>query len=47
MLFDCETQGQYKKDLIGLEFEPEVPGDTKIKGEEILNNMFGIRNGGT
>ncbi|KAG4912966.1 hypothetical protein JHK82_053546 [Glycine max] len=40
-------QGQFKNDLIGLEFEPEVPGDTKIKGEEILNNMFGIRNGGT
>ncbi|KAH1194661.1 ABC transporter G family member 15 [Glycine max] len=37
-------QGQFKNDLIGLEFEPEVPGDTKIKGEEILNNMFGIRN---
>ncbi|KAL5154861.1 ABC transporter G family member 15 [Glycine soja] len=39
-----ELKGQFKNDLIGLEFEPEVPGDTKIKGEEILNNMFGIRN---
>lgn len=44
MLFCCETQGQFKNDLIGLEFEPQVPGGTKIKGEEILHDMFGIRN---
>ncbi|KAK7378134.1 hypothetical protein VNO80_03571 [Phaseolus coccineus] len=36
-------QGQFKNDLIGLEFEPQVGGDTKIKGEYILDAMFGIR----
>ncbi|KOM38754.1 hypothetical protein LR48_Vigan03g213600 [Vigna angularis] len=36
-------QGQFKNDLIGLEFEPQVAGDTKIKGEHILQVMFGIR----
>ncbi|CAJ1912444.1 unnamed protein product [Sphenostylis stenocarpa] len=36
-------QGQFKNDLIGLEFEPQVAGDTKIKGEHILHVMFGIR----
>ncbi|XP_014495292.1 ABC transporter G family member 15-like [Vigna radiata var. radiata] len=36
-------QGQFKNDLIGLEFEPQVAGDAKIKGEDILQVMFGIR----
>ncbi|KAL1351256.1 hypothetical protein HN51_015181 [Arachis hypogaea] len=36
-------QGQYKNDLIGLEFEGMMPGDRKIKGEVILEEMFGIR----
>lgn len=40
--FSCETQGQFKNDLIGLEFEPLVPGGTKIKGEVILQDTFGI-----
>jgi len=43
ILFHCETQGQFKNDLIGLEFEPQVAGDTKIKGEHILRVLFGIR----
>lgn len=43
MLFHCETQGQFKNDLIGLEFEPQMGGDAKIKGEYILDAMFGIR----
>ena len=42
MLFYCDTQGQFKNDLIGLEFEPKVAGETKIKGEHILHAMFGI-----
>lgn len=42
VLFCCVTQGQFKNDLIGLEFEPLVPGDSKIKGEVILSDMFGI-----
>ncbi|MED6169545.1 hypothetical protein PIB30_022331 [Stylosanthes scabra] len=36
-------QGQYKNDLIGLEFEGMMPGDKKITGEKILKEMFGIR----
>ncbi|TKY62630.1 ABC transporter G family member 15 [Spatholobus suberectus] len=35
--------GQFKNDLIGLEFEPKVLGNTKIKGEEILHVTFEIR----
>lgn len=35
-------QGQFKNDLVGLEFEPLVPGGTKIKGEVILEDTFGI-----
>ncbi|KAF1881260.1 hypothetical protein Lal_00023296 [Lupinus albus] len=34
--------GQFKNDLIGLEFEPLVPGDAKIKGEVILQETYGI-----
>ncbi|XP_019424918.1 PREDICTED: ABC transporter G family member 12-like [Lupinus angustifolius] len=36
------TQGQFKNDLIGLEFEPLVAGDAKIKGEVILQDTYGI-----
>ncbi|XP_052210192.1 ABC transporter G family member 15-like isoform X2 [Diospyros lotus] len=35
-------QGAYKNDLIGLEFDPLVPGDPKLKGEDVIKNMFGI-----
>ncbi|KAK4492355.1 hypothetical protein RD792_003159 [Penstemon davidsonii] len=35
-------QGAYKNDMIGLVFDPLVPGDPKLKGEDIISNMFGI-----
>ncbi|XP_034688533.1 ABC transporter G family member 15-like [Vitis riparia] len=35
-------QGAYKNDLIGLEFEPLISGDPKLKGSEIITNMLGI-----
>lgn len=40
-MYEC-GQGQYKNDLIGLEFEPPVGELTKLKGEEILQQTFGI-----
>lgn len=36
-------QGQYKNDMIGLEFDPPVPGEPKLKGEMILQNTFGMK----
>ncbi|KAL7084567.1 hypothetical protein ACP275_14G230800 [Erythranthe tilingii] len=35
-------QGAYKNDMIGVVFEPLVPGDPKIKGEDVITKMFGI-----
>uniref|UniRef100_A0A5B6ZBB7 ABC transporter domain-containing protein n=1 Tax=Davidia involucrata TaxID=16924 RepID=A0A5B6ZBB7_DAVIN len=37
-------QGAYKNDMIGLEFEgdPLVPGHPKLKGEDVVKNLFGI-----
>ncbi|XP_059665330.1 ABC transporter G family member 15-like isoform X2 [Cornus florida] len=35
-------QGAYKNDLIGLEFDPMYPGDPKLKGEDVIKNLFGI-----
>ncbi|KAK3217895.1 hypothetical protein Dsin_011865 [Dipteronia sinensis] len=35
-------QGQYKNDMIGLEFDPQMPGDTKLKGEVVLQKIFGM-----
>ena len=35
-------QGQYKNDMIGLEFDPQMPGDTKLMGEEVLQKIFGM-----
>ncbi|KAK4788327.1 hypothetical protein SAY86_019646 [Trapa natans] len=35
-------QGAYKNDLIGLEFDPLIPGEHKLKGEDIITTMFGI-----
>ncbi|KAK2651863.1 hypothetical protein Ddye_011719 [Dipteronia dyeriana] len=35
-------QGQYKNDMIGVEFDPQNPGDTKLKGEEVLQKIFGL-----
>ncbi|XP_051142584.1 ABC transporter G family member 15-like isoform X2 [Andrographis paniculata] len=35
-------QGSYKNDMLGLVFDPLVPGDPKIKGEDVIRKMFGI-----
>ncbi|XP_010279500.1 PREDICTED: ABC transporter G family member 15-like [Nelumbo nucifera] len=35
-------QGQYKNDLIGLEFDPFIPGDPKLKGVNIIQTVFGM-----
>ncbi|WCJ33444.1 ABC-2 type transporter family protein [Euphorbia peplus] len=36
------VQGQYKNDMIGLEFEPLTPGEPKMKGEQVLRTLFGV-----
>ncbi|KAH9679365.1 hypothetical protein WN943_027352 [Citrus x changshan-huyou] len=36
-------EGQFKNDMIGLEFDPAVPGDPKLKGEEILLKLYGVQ----
>ncbi|KAF5208205.1 Abc transporter g family member [Thalictrum thalictroides] len=36
-------QGQYKNDMIGLEFDPQVPGDPKLKGEDIMQTVLGMK----
>ncbi|KAL5987702.1 hypothetical protein ACLOJK_035453 [Asimina triloba] len=35
-------QAQFKNDMIGLEFDPLIPGDPKLKGEDVIHYMFGI-----
>ncbi|XVF04755.1 hypothetical protein REPUB_Repub05bG0112500 [Reevesia pubescens] len=35
-------QGAYKNDFIGLEFDPLLPGDKKLTGEEIIRKYFGV-----
>ncbi|XP_021894239.1 ABC transporter G family member 15-like [Carica papaya] len=35
-------QAAYKNDFIGLEFEPLVPGDPKLTGEEVIIKIFGV-----
>ncbi|KAB5520432.1 hypothetical protein DKX38_024751 [Salix brachista] len=35
-------QGSYKNDFLGLEFDPLVPGDPKIRGEFVVTHMFGV-----
>ncbi|KAG8388975.1 hypothetical protein BUALT_Bualt02G0181100 [Buddleja alternifolia] len=35
-------QGAYKNDMLGVVFDPLVPGDPKLKGEDVIKNMFGI-----
>ncbi|KAK4780659.1 hypothetical protein SAY87_016765 [Trapa incisa] len=35
-------QGVYKDDMIGLEFDPLVPGDPKLKGEAVLTGVLRI-----
>ncbi|KAK7312170.1 hypothetical protein VNO77_35838 [Canavalia gladiata] len=36
-------EGAYKNDMIGMEFDPLVPGDPKLKGEFILQTILGIQ----
>jgi hypothetical protein len=36
------TQGAYKNDLLGLEFEPMMPGQPKLTGEYIITDMMGL-----
>ncbi|KAK3408522.1 hypothetical protein EUGRSUZ_J00745 [Eucalyptus grandis] len=36
-------QGAYKNDLLGLEFDPLIPGEPKLKGDVIITTMFGIQ----
>ncbi|XP_058077453.1 ABC transporter G family member 15-like [Magnolia sinica] len=38
-------QGQYKNDLLGLEFDPLIPGGPKLRGEDVIHNIFGIELG--
>uniref|UniRef100_A0A0D3G4N3 ABC transporter domain-containing protein n=1 Tax=Oryza barthii TaxID=65489 RepID=A0A0D3G4N3_9ORYZ len=35
-------KGAYKNDLIGLEFEPMMPGQPKLTGEYIITKMMGL-----
>ncbi|CAI9106280.1 OLC1v1005402C3 [Oldenlandia corymbosa var. corymbosa] len=35
-------QGGYKNDLLGIWFDPLIPGEPKLKGEDVLTNMFGL-----
>ncbi|GFQ02783.1 ABC transporter g family member 15 [Phtheirospermum japonicum] len=35
-------QGAYKNDMIGMVFDPLIPGDPQIKGEDVIQNMFRI-----
>lgn len=35
-------QGAYKNDFIGLEFDPLLPGDRKLTGDEIITKYFGV-----
>ncbi|KAF3957755.1 hypothetical protein CMV_017262 [Castanea mollissima] len=33
-------QGAYKNDLIGLEFDPLIPGDPKMKGKDVITKLY-------
>lgn len=35
-------QGSYKNDLLGLEFDPLIPGDPRLTGEYVITHMLGI-----
>ncbi|CAN0901809.1 ABC transporter G family member 15 [Linum grandiflorum] len=35
-------QGSYKNDMIGMEFEPLIPGGPKLKGEVFLTTVLGV-----
>ncbi|XP_045797655.1 ABC transporter G family member 15-like [Trifolium pratense] len=36
------VQGQYKNDMLGVEFDPLLPGDPKVTGEQVLPILFGV-----
>ncbi|XP_028759017.1 ABC transporter G family member 15 [Neltuma alba] len=36
------VQGQLKNDMLGLEFDPLIPGNPKVKGEQVLKVIFGV-----
>lgn len=36
-------QGGYKNDLIGLEFDPLLPGSPKLTGKYIIERIYGIK----
>ncbi|KAG5055111.1 hypothetical protein GLYMA_03G135200v4 [Glycine max] len=36
------VQGQYKNDMLGVEFDPLLPGDVKVSGEQVLSLVFGV-----
>ncbi|RWR93781.1 ABC transporter G family member 15-like protein [Cinnamomum micranthum f. kanehirae] len=38
-------QGLYKNDMIVVEFDPLTPGGPKVKGEEVIQKIFGINLG--
>ncbi|KAL9336342.1 hypothetical protein Peur_070830 [Populus x canadensis] len=35
-------QGEYKNEMIGLQFDPLLPGNSKVKGETVLQTVFGV-----
>ncbi|KAF5725467.1 ABC transporter G family member 12-like isoform X3 [Tripterygium wilfordii] len=37
-----EMKGAYKNDFLGLEFDPLIPGDPKLKGDFIIKTVFGV-----
>uniref|UniRef100_M1CXX0 ATP-binding cassette transporter n=1 Tax=Solanum tuberosum TaxID=4113 RepID=M1CXX0_SOLTU len=40
MTYIILSQGSYKNDMIGLEFDPLIPGGEKLTGEYVITNMF-------
>lgn len=36
------VQGQYKNDMLGVEFDPLLPGDPKVSGDKVLTLVFGV-----
>ena len=42
LMLQCKMQGVYKNLLLGLEFDPIIPGTPKLKGEVVLRTMLGI-----
>lgn len=35
-------QGGFKNDMLGLTFDPLLPGEPKLTGEDVLTKMFGL-----